>query len=327
MARQPVAQTSSPGTFAQIFDTIVANVAKVIHGKEEPIRLALVCLLSEGHLLLEDVPGVGKTTLAKALARSFDLECRRIQFTPDLLPSDVTGVSVYDRGSGSFSFRPGPVFANVVIGDEINRASPKTQSALLEAMQERQVTIDATTHLLPSPFLVIGTQNPIEHEGTYPLPESQLDRFLLRIRMGYPDREAELVMLESSVAGASDADTLPVVADARTVPSMVEAARRVHTAAALRGYFIDLAAATRSHPALALGMSPRATLALQAAARTLAASEGRDYVIPDDIKTLFVPVVEHRLVLSPEAVVSGIELREVLSDILRAVPVPSGRPG
>src|SRR5215469_9396295 len=163
MARQPAAQTSSPGTFAQIFDTIVANVAKVIHGKEEPIRLALVCLLSEGHLLLEDVPGVGKTTLAKALARSFDLECRRIQFTPDLLPSDVTGVSVYDRGAGAFSFRPGPVFANVVIGDEINRASPKTQSALLEAMQERQVTVDNATHHLPSPFLVIATQNPVEH--------------------------------------------------------------------------------------------------------------------------------------------------------------------
>jgi MoxR-like ATPase len=323
MARQPAAQASAPATFASIFDSIVANVAQVIHGKDEPVRLALVCLLSEGHLLLEDVPGVGKTTLAKALARSFDLECRRIQFTPDLLPSDVTGVSVYDRGSGAFSFRPGPVFANVVIGDEINRASPKTQSALLEAMQERQVTIDSTTHPLPSPFLVIGTQNPIEHEGTYPLPESQLDRFLLRIRMGYPDRTAELAMLESSLPDGTEA--LPIVADAATVPALVEAARRVHTALALRGYVVDLATATRSHPALALGMSPRSTLALQGAARTLAASEGRDYVIPDDIKVLFGPVVEHRLVLSPEAVVSGVELREVLDDILRGVPVPSGR--
>ena len=326
MARQPAAQTSSPATFASIFDSIVSNVARVIHGKDEPIRLALICLLSEGHLLLEDVPGVGKTTLAKALSRSFDLECRRIQFTPDLLPSDVTGVSVYDRGTGSFSFRPGPVFANVVIGDEINRASPKTQSALLEAMQERQVTIEGTTHLLPSPFLVIGTQNPIEHEGTYPLPESQLDRFLLRIRMGYPARQAELDMLESSGDGTQDPDSLPVVADARTVPAMVEAARRVHASPALRGYVVDLASATRGHAALALGMSPRATLALQAAARTLAASEGRDYVIPDDVKVLFGPVVEHRLVLSPEAVVSGLELREVLGDVLRAVPVPSGRP-
>jgi MoxR-like ATPase len=327
MARQPAAQASSPSTFAEIFESIVANVSTVIHGKEEPIRLALVCLLSEGHLLLEDVPGVGKTTLAKALARSFDLECRRIQFTPDLLPSDVTGVSVYDRGTASFSFRPGPVFANVVIGDEINRASPKTQSALLEAMQERQVTIDAVTHPLPAPFLVIGTQNPIEHEGTYPLPESQLDRFLLRIRMGYPDRQSELTMLESSGPGPLDAESLPVVAEGNTVPAMVDAARRVHTAPALRAYVVDLATATRNHPALALGMSPRATLALQGAARTLAAATGRDYVIPDDIKEMFGPVVEHRLVLSPEAVVSGTELREVLSDILRTVAVPSGRPG
>ncbi|HET6875553.1 MAG TPA: MoxR family ATPase [Acidimicrobiales bacterium] len=330
MARQPAAQASTPASFASIFDSIVSNVSSVIHGKEEPIRLALVCLLSEGHLLLEDVPGVGKTTLAKALSRSFALECRRIQFTPDLLPSDVTGTSVYDRGTGSFSFRPGPVFANVVIGDEINRASPKTQSALLEAMQERQVTIDNTTHPLPNPFLVIGTQNPIEHEGTYPLPESQLDRFLLRIHMGYPDRDAELLMLETGGVASSPTlavDSLPVVADAATVPALVNAARRIHTAPALRSYVVDLATATRNHPTLALGMSPRSTLALQGAARTLAASEGRDYVIPDDVKALFGPVVEHRLVLSPEAVVSGVELREVLADVLRMVPVPSGRSG
>ncbi len=328
MAQQPAAQASSPATFASIFDAIVDNVSHVIHGKDEPIRLALVCLLSEGHLLLEDVPGVGKTSLAKALARSFDLECRRIQFTPDLLPSDVTGVSVYDRGSGAFSFRPGPVFANVVIGDEINRASPKTQSALLEAMQERQVTIDAKTHPLPSPFLVIGTQNPIEHEGTYPLPESQLDRFLLRIHMGYPDRQAELTMLESNAGALADnPDSLPVVADAATVPALVGAARRVHVAPPLRGYIVDLATATRQHPALALGMSPRATLALQGASRTLAAAEGRDYVIPDDVKRLFGPVVEHRLMLSSEAVVSGMEIREVLADLVRGVVVPSGRSG
>ena len=323
MARQSAAQAQPRDTFATVFETIVSNVSRVIHGKEEPIRLALVCLLSEGHLLLEDVPGVGKTTLAKALARSFDLDCRRIQFTPDLLPSDVTGTSVYDRQSGSFSFRPGPVFANVVIGDEINRASPKTQSALLEAMQERQVTIDNTTHRLPAPFLVIGTQNPVEHEGTYPLPESQLDRFLIRIRMGYPDRDAELTMLDS---GPSDvAGDLPTVAPAGTVPAMVEAARAVHTAPALRGYVVDLAAATRRHPALQLGMSPRATLALQGAARALAASEGRDYVIPDDVKALFGPVAEHRMALSPEALVSGVEMADVMADIVRSVAVPSGR--
>ncbi len=327
MARQP-AQASSPGTFSAIFEEIVANVSEVLHGKEEPIRLALVCLLTEGHLLLEDVPGVGKTTLAKALARSFDLECRRIQFTPDLLPSDVTGVSVYDRAAGTFSFRPGPVFANVVIGDEINRASPKTQSALLEAMQERQVTVDSTTHRLPAPFLVIGTQNPVEHEGTYPLPESQLDRFLLRIRMGYPARSAEITMLEASSARSGErVDELPVVADTATVPAMVDAARRVHVAAAVRGYVVDLAAATRQHPALALGMSPRATLALQAAVRTLAASEARDYVIPDDVKHLLGPVVEHRLVLSPDATISGAGVRDVLDEVVRQVPVPSGRSG
>ncbi|HET9076349.1 MAG TPA: MoxR family ATPase [Acidimicrobiales bacterium] len=325
MVRQPAAQMSSSAGFASVFDSIVSNVARVIHGKEEPIRLALVCLVSEGHLLLEDVPGVGKTSLAKALARSFDLDCRRIQFTPDLLPSDVTGTSVYDRASGSFSFRPGPVFANVVIGDEINRASPKTQSALLEAMQERQVTIDNVTHRLPDPFLVIGTQNPVEHEGTYPLPESQLDRFLMRIRMGYPDRAAELTMLD--LESSAVVDDLPVVAGADAVPAMVRAARSVHTAAALQGYVVDLATATRRHPALQLGMSPRCTLALQGAARAMAAAEGRDYAIPDDIKALFGPVVEHRMVLSPEAVVSGMEIPEVLADILRSVPVPSGRPG
>lgn len=322
MARQSAAQVARPETFAALFDSIVANVSRVIHGKDEPIRLALVCLISEGHLLLEDVPGVGKTTLAKALARSFDLEWRRIQFTPDLLPTDVTGTSVYDRGSGSFTFRPGPVFTNVVIGDEINRASPKTQSALLEAMQERQVTLEGVTHRLPSPFLVIGTQNPVEHEGTYPLPESQLDRFLMRIRMGYPDRQAEMTMLES---GGSADDDVPVVAGADSVRALIEAVRSVHTAPALKGYVIDLASATRSHPALRLGMSPRSALALQGAARAWAAADGRDYVIPDDVKMLFGPVVEHRLVPSAEAVVSGVEIREVLSDILRAVAVPSAR--
>ena len=326
MSRQPAASESSVGSFAETFDAIVANVSRVIQGKSEPTRLALVCMMSEGHLLLEDVPGVGKTTLAKALARSFDLEWRRIQFTPDLLPSDVTGTSVFDRASSTFSFRPGPVFANVVLGDEINRASPKTQSALLEAMQERQVTVDNVTHLLPDPFLVIATQNPIEHEGTYPLPESQLDRFLLRVRMGYPDRTSEMSMLDVHGDGDSPEDLRPV-AGAGTIPAMVALVSEIHVASAIKGYIVDLAEATRNHPALALGMSPRAALALQRASRAFAASQSREYVIPDDVKALFRPVVEHRMVLSPEAVVTGVELKEVLAEVVRSVPVPTGRGG
>ena len=267
---------------------------------------------------------MGKTTLAKALARSFDLECRRIQFTPDLLPSDVTGTSVYDRATGAFNFRPGPIFANVVLGDEINRASPKTQSALLEAMQERQVTVDNATHHLPSPFLVIATQNPVEHEGTYPLPESQLDRFLLRLKLGYPDRQAEIAMLDTRT-GAVAPEDLRVVAGPDAIPAMVALTDEIHMAAAIKGYIVDLAAATRNHPALALGMSPRATLALQRASRAFAASEGREYVIPDDVKALLGPVVEHRLVLSPDAVVTGVEIPEALAEVVRSVPVPSGR--
>jgi MoxR-like ATPase len=326
MVRQPAVGATSVGAFALTLDAVVDNVAEVLQGKEEPTRLALVCLAAEGHLLLEDVPGVGKTSLAKALARSFDLEWRRIQFTPDLLPSDVTGASVYDRETSSFAFRPGGVFANVVLGDEINRASPKTQSALLEAMQEGQVTVDNITHRLPSPFLVIATQNPVEHEGTYPLPESQLDRFLLRVRMGYPDRSAELDMLERPESRTA-VDELPAVAGPEAIPTLVGLARQVHVASALKGYIVDLATATRNHPALSLGMSPRAALALQRASRALAASAGREYVIPDDIKYLASPVLEHRLVLSPEGVVTGVDIAEVVAEVLRSVPVPAGRTG
>ena len=313
-------------TFADGFEAIVGNVERLIQGKTEAIRLAVQCLVAEGHLLIEDVPGVGKTSLAKALAASLGCDWRRIQFTPDLLPSDVTGVNVYSRANGTFEFRPGGVFANIVLGDEINRASPKTQSALLEAMQERQVTVDATTYSLPSPFMVIATQNPIEHEGTYPLPESQLDRFLMRIPMGYPDRSAEIEMLERHGGqDALSAEALEPVTTTARVEAMAAAARAVHVAPGLKGYLVDLAETTRRHPSLALGISPRATLALQGAARARAASVGREYVVPDDVKALARPVLEHRLVLTPEATIGGLSGADVLAQVLDTVPVPAGR--
>ncbi len=308
-----------------VFEAVVANVAQLIKGKEDAIRMALVCVAAQGHLLVDDVPGVGKTTLAKALAHSLGLRWQRIQFTPDLMPSDVTGVSVYDRSSGAFTFRPGGIFANVVLGDEINRASPKTQSALLEAMEEQQVTVDSTTHRLPDPFMVIATQNPLDHEGTYPLPESQLDRFLMRIRMGYPDRGAELAMLDRPVsAGAGD---LAAVANPAAVAALVRRANGIHVAPAVKGYIVDLAAATRRHPALAVGMSPRAALALQRASRALAASRGRSYVVPDDVKAMVGPVLEHRLLLSPDPQRAGGRVADVLGEVVRAVPVPAARAG
>jgi MoxR-like ATPase len=310
--------------FADRFEAVVANVEQAIQGKGDAIRLAMVCLLAEGHLLIEDVPGVGKTSLAKALAASLDVSWHRIQFTPDLLPSDVTGVMVYNRANGSFDFRPGGVFANIVLGDEINRASPKTQSALLEAMEEHQVTVDATTYPLSSPFMVIATQNPVEHEGTYPLPESQLDRFLMRIDMGYPDRTAEITMLDAH-AGSSAVESLSPVATARDVQAMIGLSRLVHVAPVLKGYLVDLAAATRRHPAISLGASPRATLGLQRAARAYAASIGREYIVPDDIKALSVPVLSHRVALTPEAELGGTTAEQVLADVLASIPVPSGR--
>jgi MoxR-like ATPase len=313
------------GRFADLFEAIVANIEQAIQGKAEPVRLALVCLLAEGHLLIEDVPGVGKTSMAKALAASLQLSHHRIQFTPDLLPSDVTGVTVFNRANSSFDFRPGGVFANIVLGDEINRASPKTQSALLEAMEERQVTVDATTYPLASPFMVIATQNPIEHEGTYPLPESQLDRFLMRIGMGYPDRAAEVAMLDVHAASSAVERVRPV-ASGRDVGEMVNVARLVHVAPILKGYLVDLASATRRHPSASVGVSPRATLALQRAARAYAASIGREYIVPDDIKALAGPVLSHRLVLTPEAELGGATPDQVLGDVLASVPVPTGRP-
>jgi len=311
-------------TFSDVFARITRNVEHVIQGKPEVIELALVALVAEGHLLIEDVPGVGKTSLAKALAASIDCTWGRVQFTPDLLPSDVMGVTVWNRGTSEFDFRPGPIFANIVLGDEINRASPKTQSALLEAMEERQVTVDGNTYPLGPTFMVIATQNPIDHEGTYPLPESQLDRFLLRVAMGYPDRAAELEILDAHAA-QSTLEELRPVATANDVRAMTQAARLVHVAPSLKAYLVDLAEASRRHPGLSLGMSPRATLSLQRAARSYAAAQGRNYVLPDDVKVLAGPVLAHRLMLTPEAQLQGSDAESIVADVLASVTVPSGR--
>jgi MoxR-like ATPase len=297
-------------------------VEQVIEGKPDVTRLALVVLLAEGHLLIEDVPGVGKTMLSKALAKAIDCSVRRIQFTPDLLPSDVTGVSIYNQETRDFEFRPGGVFANVVLADEINRASPKTQSALLEAMEEQQVTIDAETYPLPSPFLVIATQNPVELEGTYPLPEAQLDRFLLRLRIGYPDRDAELAILDAQDTSAVAPEDLQPITDAHVVATWSKALGQVHVAPELQGYIVDIVEASRHHRDLLLGVSPRGALGLQRAARALAASIGRSYVVPDDVKLLAPSVLEHRLMLSSEAITRGVSAGDVLRTILDSVSVP-----
>ncbi len=313
-----------PSTFADLFDGIVQNVERVVQGKPEVVELALICLLAEGHLLIEDVPGVGKTSLAKALATSIDASWKRVQFTPDLLPSDVVGVTVWNRGKDAFEFRPGPVFSNIVLADEINRASPKTQATLLESMEERQATIDGTTYPLRSPFVVMATQNPVEHEGTFPLPESQLDRFLMRLSIGYPGREAELAILDTHGGGTAIAELQPV-ANLAQVKGMIEAVRTVHVAPPVKAYLVDLAIATRRHSAIALGMSPRATLSLLRAARARAAAAGRNYVTPDDVKALAEPVLGHRLLLNPEAQLQGGTAARVLEEILASVPVPTAR--
>jgi MoxR-like ATPase len=324
---QPATAPSRDSSFGRLFSALVSNVERVIQGKREQIHLALVCLMAEGHLLIEDVPGVGKTSLAKAIARSIGGTCHRIQFTPDLLPSDVTGVSVWNRVSGEFEFRPGGVFANVVLADEINRASPKTQSALLEAMEERQVSVDAHTYALPAPFMVIATQNPIELEGTYPLPEAQLDRFLMRIPMGYPSRDAELSILESQGARTHTADDLQPVAHATDVADASAMVGTVHFADELRDYVLDLVDASRRHADLMLGVSPRGSLAVQRAARSLAASHGRSFVIPDDVKRVFPSVVEHRVMLAPDAQLRGVTSGDVVGAILGSVPVPGADGG
>ena len=306
---------------AETADRIQTAIETVIEGKPEAIRLALTVLLAEGHLLIEDVPGVGKTMLAKSLARSINCTVRRIQFTPDLMPSDVTGVSVFNQQTRTFEFKPGGVFANIVVGDEINRASPKTQSALLESMEERQVTVDGTTYPLDPPFMVVATQNPVEMEGTYPLPEAQRDRFMARLAIGYPGEFDEMDMIEAH-GGAAALDVLEPVADAAHVAKLVEIVRGIYVSPAVKRYCVALANATRRAPDLRLGASPRATLHLVRAAKAWAALNDREYVLPDDIQHLAVPVLAHRLLPTAEAQIGRRDASQIVVDLLTRVPQP-----
>jgi MoxR-like ATPase len=327
-----VSTPSTAGSYGMSYGTgitetagrIQTTIERVIVGKREAIRLALIVLLAEGHLLVEDVPGVGKTMLSKALAKSIDCSVRRIQFTPDLLPSDITGVSIWNMERRDFEFKPGAIFANIVIGDEINRASPKTQSALLECMEEGQVTVDGVTYELAAPFMVVATQNPVEMEGTYPLPEAQRDRFMARVSMGYPDPAAEMEMIDGR--GTTDPlDRLLPAADAYTVVRLIEQVRAVHVSTAVKQYAIDIVIATRNSPELRLGASPRATLQLIRAGRAAAALDGRDFVLPDDIQALAQSVLAHRLLTTAEAQIARRSAGAIVADIVRRIPLPTGR--
>jgi MoxR-like ATPase len=321
-----VSDSTSGLNVAEVATRIAANIQQVIRGKPDLVRLTVAALLAEGHVLIEDVPGLGKTTLARCLARSIGGRASRIQFTPDLLPGDITGVVVYHQKDEQFAFHPGGVFANVVVADEINRGTPKTQSALLEVMSERRVTVDAATYEVPRPFLVIATQNPIEMEGTYRLPEAQLDRFLVRLSVGYPDLDAEVRVILDDHAGVT-ADELPAVVDPATLRAAIGQVRTSHVDRAVCEYAVKLSAATREHAAVRFGASVRGSLALVRTAQALAAIDGRGYVTPDDIKDVAVPVLAHRLVLTPEAELSRQGTAEIVAEVLAATPTPVASAG
>ncbi|MCL4508555.1 MAG: MoxR family ATPase [Chloroflexi bacterium] len=308
----------------RIAERVMENVERVILGKHQEVQLVLVSLLCQGHILIEDVPGVGKTVLAKSIARSIGCSFKRIQFTPDLLPSDVTGVNMYNQKTGEFEFRPGPIVAQIILADEINRATPKTQSALLESMEERQVTLDGTTHPLPRPFLVLATQNPIEYEGTFPLPEAQLDRFFMRLQIGYPSLAEEVTILGDQQR-SHPLSSLEKVVEAEELVAAAEQVREVFVENSLRDYIVRLVHATREHTDVYLGASPRGSLALFHAAQARAAVEGRDYVIPDDVKALAKPTLAHRLIISPAARIRSVDSISIIDEILHSIPVPGMR--